>query len=177
MKKCRTCCAVSRVTSVLGQQADLWTASRLAEVGPAQVAMAGVERSQSPDASPPTPERRWPSKPRRETATSDICAETVPESHPGDLAGPPVSGAQRPDSPDGSNDSEAPGNAQEGPLANAAVAGATDGQVASSRGSEASLQLQALAHHLMDEVSQVRQCRRARCTWPCRSSRMLYDCG
>ena len=106
-------------------------------------------RSNSPDASPPTPERRWSGKPRRETATSDVFVELgAAQPQPA-----PVRGSQSPVSPGGSSGGEVAGAAQEVPPPSAAAGGI---QPAGRRGSsEGSQQLQALAHHLMDEVSQV----------------------
>jgi len=115
--------------------------------------LLGTLRSDSPDASPPTPERRWPAKPRRETATSDVCVELGAAQ----LQSAAVRGSQSPESPGGSSGGEATGGAtQEVPQLSEAAPAAEGIQPAGQRGSsEASQQLQALAHHLMDEVSQV----------------------
>ena len=113
----------------------------------------GTLRSHSPDASPPTPERRWPGKPRRETATSDVCFDSGTTQ----LQPAFVRESQSPESPDGSSGGEVTGATQEVPPSSSAAAPADEIQPAGQRGtSEASQQLQALAHHLMDEVSQVR---------------------
>ena len=127
----------------------------------------GGQQSHSPDASPPTPERRWSGKLRRETATSDVCADLANlESQPAAANGkyvldgreatePHVDGPPLPVSPGGSGGSEAAGVARESSQP-ATSADATRRPAGQRGGSEASQQLQALAHHLMDEVSQVR---------------------
>ena len=112
----------------------------------------GTLRSDSPDASPPTPERRWPGKPRRETATSDVCVD-LGAAQPQNA---PVRGSQSPESPGGSSGGDVAGVTTQEMPSSPAAAPAEGSHPAGQRGSsEASQQLQALAHHLMDEVSQV----------------------
>ena len=128
----------------------------------------GTQQSHSPDASPPTPERRWPGKPRRETATSDVCTDfSTMEQRPAHTGGSPPDGhqetepyrnaSQPSDSPAGSCGSEVARDAEQPLLSTSVIAEAPQQPAGQRGGSEASQQLQALAHHLMDEVSQVLQ--------------------